>query len=82
VHFAPAQLDANQAALQNQLLAEWTHFAHTGNPSAPHTPAWARYNQRQHPVMLLQPADTSTVTPEAFIAAQHNCGFWNQVTHY
>jgi hypothetical protein len=32
--------------------------------------------------MSLQPADTSTVTPEAFIAAQHNCGFWNQVTHY
>src|SRR5580698_7546983 len=82
VHFAPAQLDANQAALQNQLLAEWTHFAHTGNPSAPHTPAWAPYSGRQHPVMLLQPADTSTVTPEAFIAAQHNRGFWDQVTRY
>jgi para-nitrobenzyl esterase len=82
VHFPPAQLDANQAALQNQLLAEWTYFARTGNPSAPHTPAWAPYSARQQPVMLLQPADTSTVTPEAFIAAQHNCGFWNQVTHY
>ena len=82
VHFPPAQLDANQAALQNQLLAEWTYFAGTGNPSAPHTPAWAPYSQRQHPVMLLQPADTSTVTPAAFIAAQHNCGFWDQVTHY
>jgi para-nitrobenzyl esterase len=82
VHFPPAQLDANQAALQTQLLAEWTYFARTGNPSAPHTPAWAAYSARQHPVMLLQPADTSTVTPEAFIAAQHNCGFWNQVTHY
>jgi para-nitrobenzyl esterase len=82
VHFPPAQLDANQAALQNQLLAEWTYFARTGNPSAPHTPAWAPYSQRQHPVMVLQPADTSTVTPAAFIAAQHNCGFWDQVTHY
>ena len=82
VHFPPAQLDANQAALQNQLLAEWTYFARTGNPSAPHTPAWAPYSGGQHPVMLLQPADTSIVTPEAFIAAQHNCGFWNQVTHY
>jgi para-nitrobenzyl esterase len=82
VHFPLAQLDANQAALQNQLLAEWTYFAHTGSPSAPRTPAWAAYSARQHPVMLLQPADTSTVTPEAFIAAQHNCGFWNEVTHY
>ena len=30
----------------------------------------------------LQPADTSAVTPEAFIAAQHNCGFWDQATRY
>ena len=82
VHFPPAQLDANQAALQHQLLAEWAYFARTGNPSAPHTPAWAPYSGGQHPVMLLQPADTSIVTPEAFIAAQHNCGFWNAVTHY
>ena len=82
VHFPPAQLDANQAALQDQLLAEWAHFARTGNPSAPDTPAWAPYSGRQHPVMLLQPADTSIVTPEAFVAAQHNCGFWNEATRY
>jgi para-nitrobenzyl esterase len=82
VHFSPAQLDANQAALQNQLLAEWTYFARTGNPSAPHTPAWALYRTGQHPVMLLQPADTSQTTPAAFIAVQHNCGFWNRATHY
>jgi para-nitrobenzyl esterase len=82
VHFPPAQLDANQAALQDQLLTEWAYFARTGSPSAPHTPTWAPYSGRQHPVMLLQPADTSIVTPEAFIAAQHNCGFWNEATHY
>jgi para-nitrobenzyl esterase len=82
VHFPSAQLDANQAALQNQLLAEWTYFAQTGNPSAPQTPAWALYSGGQHPVMLLQPADTSQTTPAAFIAAQHNCAFWNQATHY
>jgi para-nitrobenzyl esterase len=82
VHFPPAQLDANQAALQDQLLAEWAYFARTGNPSAPRTPAWAPYSGRQQPVMLLQPADTSIVTPGAFIAAQHNCGFWNEATRY
>jgi para-nitrobenzyl esterase len=82
VHFPPSQLDPNQAALQNQLLAEWTYFAHTGSPSAPQTPAWALYSASQHPVMLLQPADTSETTPAAFIAAQHNCGFWDQATHY
>jgi para-nitrobenzyl esterase len=82
VHFPPSQLDPNQAALQNQLLAEWTYFAHAGNPSAPQTPAWAPYSGSQHPVMLLQPADTSKATPAAFIAAQHNCAFWSQATHY
>lgn len=82
VHFPSAQLDPNQAALQDQLLAEWTYFADTGNPAAPHTPAWTLYSGRQHPVMLLQPADTSQATPAAFIASQHNCGFWNQVTRY
>jgi para-nitrobenzyl esterase len=82
VHFPTSQLDPNQAALQSQLLAEWTHFAQTGNPSAPQTPAWALYSGSQHPVMLLQPADTSQMTPAAFIAAQHNCAFWNQATSY
>jgi para-nitrobenzyl esterase len=82
VHFPPAQLDANQAALQNQLLAEWAYFARTGNPSAPQTPAWALYGAGQHPVMLLQPADTSETTPAAFIAVQHNCAFWDRATHY
>jgi para-nitrobenzyl esterase len=37
VHYPTSQLDPNQAALQTQVLAEWTHFARTGNPSAPHT---------------------------------------------
>jgi para-nitrobenzyl esterase len=82
VHFPPSQLDANQAALQNQLLAEWTYFARTGNPAAPQTPAWALYSAGQHPVMLLQPADTSQTTPAAFIAAQHDCAFWNEATSY
>ena len=82
VHFSPAQLDANQAALQSQLLAEWAYFARTGNPAAPQTPAWALYRTGQHPVMLLQPADTSQTTPAAFIAVQHNCTFWDRATHY
>lgn len=82
VHFPSAKLDPNQAALQNQLLAEWTHFAHTGNPSAPHTRAWPRYSAPQHPVMLLQPADASYVAPAGSIAAVHNCAFWDRVTRY
>ena len=82
VHFPTAQLDPNQAALQTQLLLEWTHFARTGNPSAPHTRDWPRYSSPQHPVMLLQPADASVVVPAATVATEHNCGFWDKTTQY
>lgn len=40
VHFPTSQLDASQAALQLQLLREWTHLAQTGSPVAPRTAAW------------------------------------------
>lgn len=33
-HFATSKLDANQAALQNEILLSWTHLAHTGNSVA------------------------------------------------
>ncbi|TWE13219.1 carboxylesterase/lipase family protein [Rudaeicoccus suwonensis] len=82
VHFDTSKLDANQAALQLQLLLEWTHFAATGNPVAANTPAWPSYLPGQQQVMMLQPADTSMTEPASFVAAQHNCGFWDTVTHY
>lgn len=82
VHFDTAQLDPAQAALQAQVLAEWTHFARTGDPSAAHTPPWPRYSGAARPVLLLRPADTSVVVPGSTVADQHYCGFWNGVTSY
>ncbi len=82
VHFPTAKLDANQAALQHQLVLQWTHLARTGNPVSPHTPAWKRYSAAQHPVMSMQPGDTSMTSPSKVVASQHNCSFWNKVTRY
>jgi para-nitrobenzyl esterase len=82
VHFPTSKLDANQAALQLQMLREWTHLAQTGNPVAPQTPAWERYTAPGRPVMSLQPADTSATVPSSFFASQHNCSFWDHVTSY
>ena len=82
VHFPTSQLDANQGALQLQLLREWTHLARTGSPVAPHTPAWQRYTAAGQPVMSLQPADTSATVPASFFASQHNCSVWNRITTY
>ncbi|MFZ0376677.1 MAG: carboxylesterase family protein, partial [Solirubrobacteraceae bacterium] len=82
VHFNTSQLDANQGALQLQLLREWTHLAQTGSPVAPQTPAWEPYTAVGNPVMTLQPGDTSSTVPSSFYESQHNCAFWDEVTKY
>jgi para-nitrobenzyl esterase len=82
VHFALSELDPSQAALETQLLSEWTHFAHTGNPSASHTPKWPRYGRWHKSVLSLRPAGASGLTATRVIRRRHNCGFWNHITHY
>jgi para-nitrobenzyl esterase len=80
VHDPPASLDPNQAALQNQVLAQWTGFARTGNPTVTGAPGWIQYGSGHHArVMSLVPAGDTTLTPTSTIAAQHNCGFWDAV---
>ncbi len=78
-HFPTAQLDPNQAALQSQVLAEWTGFARTGTPNVPYTPFWATYSTPGRPVMSLMPAGDSMLLPASAIMAQHHCGFWDSV---
>jgi para-nitrobenzyl esterase len=78
-HDDPASLDANQAALQDQVLAEWTGFARTGQPTVLNTPLWTRYTAPGKPVMSLMPAGDSTLIPTSAIMMQHNCGFWDAV---
>ena len=80
-HDAPASLDPNQLALQEQVLAEWTGFARNGVPSAPGTPAWAPFTAPGNPVMSLQAAGDSELVPSSWITTQHNCGFWDAVNH-
>ena len=79
VHDPPASLDPNQAALQSQVLAEWTGFARTGQPTVPYTPLWTLYTTPGQPVMSLMPTGDSTLTPTGAIMMQHNCGFWDAV---
>jgi para-nitrobenzyl esterase len=78
-HDPPASLDANQAALQSQVLAEWTGFARTGDPNVDGAPPWTRYTTPGRPVMSLVPAGDSALTPTSAIMMQHNCGFWDAV---
>jgi para-nitrobenzyl esterase len=78
-HDAPGSLDANQLALQNEVLAEWTAFARTGTPTTTGSPVWSPYTAPGHPVLSLQAAGDSTLVPTAQITAQHHCQFWDTV---
>ncbi|WP_214409444.1 carboxylesterase/lipase family protein [Sphaerisporangium fuscum] len=79
--YGPApDLDANQRTFGAQLVAQWTGFARTGNPTVDGTPDWPRYTGSDPAVMSLAPAGDSTATRE--IGRQHQCAFWNQHTPY
>ena len=82
VHYPSADLDPNQAALQDQLLAEWTSFARTGDPAAAHSPAWPRYDRHQQLVLSLRPAGASLLIPARELRQQHHCAFWDASTRY
>ncbi|MGH3193950.1 MAG: carboxylesterase/lipase family protein [Streptosporangiaceae bacterium] len=77
---ASAHLDPNQQALSDQLKAEWTGFARTGNPTVDGAPLWIRYTGWNPLVMSLVPAGDSALNPASTLDVQHNCGFWDAVT--
>ena len=78
-YLTPVSLDVNQQVLQNQELAEVTNFGRTGNPTAPLTPNWPRYNNKQL-VMSLAPGGDSELVSTDQLAMAHGCQFWNRVS--
>lgn len=72
--------DADHLALTAQVIAEWTGFAGTGDPTAPGAPQWSRYTLADPMVMSLAPAGDSVLVPASVLAAQHHCDFWESVT--
>jgi para-nitrobenzyl esterase len=69
-------LSPNQAALGDQIVAQWSGFARTGNPTVDGTPRWSLYNNERL-VMSLVSSGGSALVPAATLNTQHNCGFWN-----
>jgi para-nitrobenzyl esterase len=74
-----AGLNVNQQVLQNQELAEVTEFARTGDPTAPLTPNWPRFNAQEQ-VMSLAPGGDSQLMSTDQISFAHNCDFWNRMS--
>ncbi|GII62897.1 carboxylic ester hydrolase [Sphaerisporangium krabiense] len=75
-----SDVSANQRTFGTQIVAQWTGFARTGNPTVDGTPLWPRYTHGDPAVMSLVPAGDSVATRE--IARQHNCAFWNKHAPY
>lgn len=73
-------LDLNQQVLANQMTAEWTTFARTGNPTATGSPIWPPFTTGSRKLMSLQPAGDSQVTTTSQLSLVHNCGFWDKVS--
>ena len=78
--FFKVSLDADQQVLANQVVAEWTTFARTGNPSAAGTLIWPRFTEGSQQVMSLAPGGDSQAMSAAQIELDHNCGFWDKVS--
>ena len=72
---APA-LDANQRKLADAMVAYWTTFARTGQPSSFQTPLWSKFDTARDTVQALVPP---TPRPEAGFAADHKCAFWDSL---
>ncbi|TDD73347.1 carboxylesterase/lipase family protein [Actinomadura rubrisoli] len=76
----PVPPNPNQQALGDQITAQWTGFARTGDPTVDGAPYWPNFTKRAPNVMALAPAGDSQLTTE--IAKQHHCGFWNALTPF
>ena len=55
----------DQAAFGDQIVAQWSGFARTGNPTVPGAPRWTRYTTNHQNVMSLVPAGDSALASTA-----------------
>jgi para-nitrobenzyl esterase len=69
-------LTPNQAVLGAQIIAQWSEFARSGNPTVDGAPRWLPY-KNERLVMSLVSSGGSALTPVATLSGQHNCAFWN-----
>ncbi|WP_410663795.1 carboxylesterase/lipase family protein [Amycolatopsis sp. lyj-84] len=74
------KLNPNQQVLSDQLVAQWTGFARTGDPTVDGTPRWDPYTEDNPVVMSLNAAGDSQLTTE--IPRQHKCELWNPLTPF
>lgn len=77
----PVTLDADQAAMRTELIAQFTAFARTGSPNTTGVPEWPQYSASSgNLVMSLQPAGDDELMSADAISFDHDCGFWDKIS--
>jgi para-nitrobenzyl esterase len=73
---AAPPLDDDQQRLSDAMIAYWTSFAGTGQPSAPLAPDWPRFAPGSESTQsLLAPLPA----PDTGFAADHHCALWDSL---
>ncbi|MGR6964091.1 carboxylesterase/lipase family protein [Geodermatophilus sp. URMC 61] len=78
VPIAPT-FDAGEQQLAAEMKQYWAAFVQRGDPGVPGQAAWPSYDAEQV-VLSLQPAGGSTAVPDAALAEEHQCAFWDPLT--
>jgi para-nitrobenzyl esterase len=68
--------DAGERRLAAQMKSYWGTFARTGRPDVLGQPVWAPYDVTAH-VLSLRSGRGTRLVPDATIAAEHQCAFWD-----
>ena len=68
--------DAPQQRLSEAMIAYWTTFARTGQPTSSRAPAWAPFQTASDTFQALVPPRPQ---PETGFAADHHCAFWDSL---
>ncbi|MEN3359030.1 MAG: para-nitrobenzyl esterase [Mycobacteriales bacterium] len=75
--------DAAERRLAGDMVRYWGSFVRSGRPGAARLAAWPRYGARppagQPRVLSLRAGGHSVALPDAAVATEHQCGFWNSL---
>jgi len=77
---ASRPLSTDQAKLSRDMIANWTSFARVGDPNAPGTPPWPRYNETSQYLSLV-PQRTELIDELSINKAHRITELWEPLSH-
>jgi para-nitrobenzyl esterase len=72
----PRELNAQETALSDQMVAAWTNFVKTGNPNGAGNSPWPKFSADSSATYFVEDVPISTMSVSQF-RADHKCDFWD-----